>query len=79
MKKFYIGQRLQSRFIGDADSILIGEVVKRTAKTVTVKIDMWGTKTRRIGQDHDGHEMIFPLGQYSMAPVFRASRETESC
>jgi hypothetical protein len=70
--KFYKGQKLAARFIGDRDAILHGEVISRTPKTVTVKI---GADVRRHSiKVHDGTELIYPLGKYSMAPIFRAER-----
>lgn len=71
--KFEIGQSYMTRFASDYDSILRGTVVKRTAKFVTLNVEGFGEK--RVGiREWDGDEVCSPLGRYSMAPVFRASR-----
>ena len=72
MNKFYEGQELSTRSIGDHDCIFTGTVIKRTAKRVTLMTDMYGIKTVGISIDMDGHEMCFPYGRYSMAATFRA-------
>ena len=72
VKQFTAGQKLQARSIGDSNTIFEGEVVKRTAKTVTVKTRMKGVQSYRVKVDGDGNEFIFPFGQYSMAPIFKA-------
>ena len=70
--KFYVGQKLATRFIGDYDLILRGVVVSRTPKFVTVKIEN-DREPKRCGVSvWDDTEIIFPEGRYSMAPVFRA-------
>lgn len=72
MKKFTQGQKLSSRSICDSECIFTGTVVKRTAKTATIKTSMSGEKRCKIHIDTDGNEFVYPHGQYSMAPVFRA-------
>lgn len=72
MKTFTTGQQLSTRSACDHDCIFTGEIVKRTAKTVHVKTAMSGTVKRKIQIDSEGNEYIFPEGQYSMAPIFRA-------
>lgn len=72
--KFYVGQKLATRSIGDHDVIYRGTVVSRTPKFVTVKID-GDRELKRCGVKlYDGSEYIFPFGRYSMAPVFRAEK-----
>lgn len=71
--KFRVGQTLASRSLCDHDCIFRGEVLKRTAKTVTVRT-MDGEKRCKI-HDWDGVEVIYPFGRYSMATIFRADRE----
>lgn len=71
MKKFTAGQTLESRSICDHNCIFTGTVIKRTAKTVTINTRMKGEKRCKIHTNDEG-EFIFPFGQYSMAPVFRA-------
>ena len=70
MKKFTAGQQLETRSACDHNCIFTAEVVKRTAKFVTIKVR---GELKRCGvTEHDGAEMIFPFGRYSMAPIFRA-------
>ena len=75
MRKFEEGKTYHGTFVGDSDSTFFCGVVKRSAKTVTLKTDGHKeTKTRRIKIDDNGNEFVFPFGQYSMSPVLRASR-----
>lgn len=73
MKKFEVGRKYQTRSIGDHDCIFEIMVTSRTQKTVSY---LYNGKQRRssIKVDADG-EWIRP-DNYSMAPVFRAHRET---
>lgn len=71
MNTFAQGQQLAQRSICNHDCIFTGEVIKRTAKTVTIKT-MGDTKRCKIHIDQDGGEYCFPRDQYSMAPIFRA-------
>ena len=70
MKNFKIGQALKARSVCDHNCIFSGAVVKRTAKTVTI-ITRGEEKRCKIHSNGEG-EYIFPLGRYSMAPIFRA-------
>lgn len=72
MKTFKQGQHLTVKSICDSNCIFEGHVLKRTAKTVTIKTDIYGVKRCKIHNDTDGFEFIFPHGQFSMAPIFRA-------
>ena len=72
MKTFKAGQELSTRSICDHECIFTGEVISRTKKTVTIYTRMHGTERKKIFLDIDGHEMVYPFGQYSMAPTFRA-------
>lgn len=71
MNEFKIGQKLSSRSICDSNCKFEGEVLKRTAKTVTIKTPMRGEARCKIHMNTAG-EFIFPYGRYSMAPVFQA-------
>jgi hypothetical protein len=72
LHKFYVGQKLATRFIGDHDLILRGEVVSRTPKFVTVKVE-GERELKRCGvYVFEDTECIRPLGRYSMAPIFMA-------
>ena len=76
MTKFAQGQKLSTRSICNHDCIFRGEVLKRTAKTVT--IDVRGEAKRcKVHLDDDGTEFIFPFGRYSMAAIFRAGRQVD--
>ena len=72
MRKFTSGQKLSSRSICDHNCIYEGEVINRTAKTVTISTRMYGVNRVKIHIDTDGNEMIFPFGKSSMAAIFRA-------
>lgn len=71
MNQFTVGQELSRAASCNSDCIFEGTILKRTAKTVTVK-SMGETKRCKIHADSEGNEYIFPYGQYSMAPTFRA-------
>ena len=72
--KFYVGQKLATRSIGDHEVIYRGTVVSRTPKFVTVKID-GDRELKRCGVSVFGNsEVIYPLGKFSMAPTFRAEK-----
>lgn len=70
---FTAGQQLKARSICDHDCIFEGEVVSRTAKTATIRIN-GEAKRCKIHVDDDGVEFVYPLGRYSMAPVFSAAQ-----
>jgi len=71
MNQFTANQEVSTRSSCNSDCIFEGTILKRTAKTVTVK-SMGDTKRCKIHMEDDGSEYIFPYGQYSMAPIFRA-------
>jgi hypothetical protein len=71
MNTFTKNQTLEARSICDHNCIFTGIVIKRTAKTVTVKTDMEGIKRCKVHNIGEG-EFIYPFGRYSMAPIFRA-------
>lgn len=70
--KFTAGQTLTARSVCDYDCIWTATVTKRTAKRITLKLDGNGSVTVGILTGSDGNEFCFPLGRYSMAPIFRA-------
>lgn len=77
MKKFEVGKVYYTRFIGDSDSKLQFEILKRTAKRVTIQnmFDKSETVTVGVKPNYDGSaETCFPLGRYSMAPMLDAGR-----
>lgn len=72
MSVFEIGKKYYDTSACDHNCVFVVEIVKRTAKTVTFRRD--GQERRaKIYTDCDV-EYIIPE-RYSMAPVFRASRE----
>lgn len=71
MNTFKQDQELSTASIGNSDCIFTGIILKRTAKTVTVKTDMEGVKRCKIHTNDEG-EFIFPYVRYSMCPTFRA-------
>ena len=71
MSIFKINQQLTCRAIGDHNIVYTANVIKRTAKTVTIK-DKYSAEKRCKIHTTDGGEFIFPDGRYSMCPVFRA-------
>ena len=76
-KAFKEGEKVATRSICNHDSIFRGEVIKRTPKMVTISMyDGREMKRCKIYEDDEG-EYIFPTGQYSMAPIFRAGQNIE--
>lgn len=72
MKTIKSGDKLTARSIGDWNCVYVAEILGRKGKFVTVKAD--GREKRvMVRTDHEGNEFIFALGQYSMAPVFKAA------
>jgi hypothetical protein len=71
LKTIAAGQTLTARSIGDYECIFSCEVVKRSNTFATVKI---GKEEKRCKiHVYDGYEYIYALGQYSMAPMFKAN------
>ena len=76
MKQFEIGQTYTMRSACMSDCIWSYTVTARTAQTVTIT-DGKEIKRCRISKpvsQYRGAESIFPLGQYSMAPILSADR-----
>ena len=73
MIKFKQGQELSSRSICDYNCIYTSTVLNRTAKTVTINVR--GENKRCKVHEYEGVEFIYPLGKYSMCPVFKADKE----
>jgi len=73
MKTFETGNTYKMRWIGDADLVTEIKVVKRTATRITIRdIDTEELKSCKI-RFYQNSEYILPTGQYSMAPVLRAT------
>ena len=60
-------------FVCDASSYVEIEVIKRTAKTVTIK-DQFGEVSRKKIFVWNGVECINPCGSYSMNPICTAEK-----
>jgi hypothetical protein len=76
MKKFEIGQTYTMRSACMHDCIWSYTVTARTAQTVTITDGKEVKRCRiskQVSQYRDA-ESIFPLGQYSMAPILSADR-----
>lgn len=71
LRRFTVGQALETRSACDHDCVYEGTVVSRSEKMV--QIDLKDRKVRvKIHTDEDGNEFCYPHGRYSMAPVFNA-------
>ena len=75
MFTFEIGKKYFDTSACDHNCVFVIEITKRTAKTVTFLRD--GKERRAKIHTDDQGEYIIPE-RYSMAPVFRASREYEA-
>jgi hypothetical protein len=65
--QFEVGQTYSCRSICDYNCIWSFEVIKRTAKFISIKGS--DNKVSRVGvKTWDGVERAYPLGQFSMAP-----------
>ena len=74
MKKFEIGGTYSMRSICDHNCIWTYTVTARTEQTVTIT-DGKKTQKCRISKkisEYRGAETVYPLGQYSMAPMLTA-------
>jgi len=70
--KFEINKTYTAKSICDLSCIFEAIVIKRTQKTVTVKI-LGTVKTKKVFINSDGNECAFFAGKYSMAPLFKAN------
>jgi len=70
--KFFVGQEVESRFIGNSSVKLQGKITKLTKCFAWVNVSGQGVKRCKIKM-YDGVEYILPLGDYSMAPRFKAT------
>ena len=74
MKKFEVGKEYSMKSVCDQNCVWTYTVTARTAQTVTIT-DGRKVQKCRINQKVSGYrgaESIFPLGQYSMAPILTA-------
>ena len=73
MIQFKTNTTYQARSACDHECIFEMEVIKRTAKTVTIKTRMDGIQRKKIFIGNDVE--YIRDGNYSMAPIFRADKE----
>lgn len=73
MTKFEIGRTYTMKSPCNQDCVWTYEVIKRTAKTITITNGKSEIRCR-ISKSSEmlGTETVYPLGQYSMAPTLRA-------
>lgn len=69
LKIIIMSKTLTARSVCDYDCIFKVELIKRTAKTATIKYH--GVPRRCKIHVRDGEEFIYALGTYSMAPIFK--------
>lgn len=72
MKKFEPGKTYSAPSLCDSQCIFSFEILKRTAKTVTINAH-GKVVTRRIFSDYYSHEAFRPFGNHSMAVVISAN------
>ena len=73
MHKFEVGSSYAFSFAGDSSATHAFEVLKRSAKFVTIKGA--SGKELRVGvYEYDGAERCHPLGKYSLCPTLSADR-----
>ena len=70
--KFFKGQSLKARFIGDSNSFIYAKVIRRTTNNIWINLDSEGVKRCKV-YIYDNVEYILPLDKYSMAPRFKAA------
>ena len=72
MKKFEVGKTYKMRSVGDYNCIWYYNIIKRTAKTVTIQqVDKKAIGIYHI-KEYNDTEYIMPLGRFSMSPSLRA-------
>lgn len=74
MRKFEVGKEYKMRSICDHGCIWSYTVTARTAQTITVTDGKKTLKLRVIKKvsEYREAETVYPLGQYSMAPMLSA-------
>ena len=72
MKTFEIGKTYIMRSPCDHECVWSYKVTKRTNCTITI-VDEYGKEKKcRVG-NYKNIEYVYPLGNYSMCPILRAS------
>jgi hypothetical protein len=75
MNKFETGKTYYAHSIGDHDCIYKFEILRRTEKSVWIKV--YGEVTRRSIVVYGGNESFYPHGKYSMAAIISADRPVD--
>ena len=76
LHKFYRGQIVSTRSIGDHDIVYSAKIISRTPSMVTFDAGD-GVKKAKIHRRED-YEYFYPFGRYSMAPTFRSTDKPKS-
>lgn len=74
--QFQVGKTYWTRSICDYDTIFSYKIMSRTAKTVTFA-DRGGETKRRNIFVYDGAEQFRPHGNYSMAAIISADKDSD--
>lgn len=77
MKKFEIGKTYTMNSVCNHEAVWYFTVKARTAQTITFTSDGNETIRCRISKkfsEYRNAETVFPLGQYSMAPILSADK-----
>jgi hypothetical protein len=72
--KFEVGKTYATRSICDSECVFSFTILGRTAKTVTTEVH--GKVVRRGLSLWNGVEMFRPFGNYSMAAIITAEKES---
>ena len=74
MSKFEIGKQYTMRSICNHEAVWSYTVIARTAQTITITDGKNTLKLRVIKKlsEYRNAESVYPLGQYSMAPILSA-------
>ena len=74
MSKFEIGKVYKMKSVCNHDAVWSYTVIARTAQTITITDGKETLKLRVIKKvsEYRNAETVFPLGQYSMAPMLSA-------
>lgn len=74
MRKFEVGKQYKMKSVCDSNCIWSYTVTARTAQTITLTDGDKTFKLRIIKKtsEYRGAETVYPLGQYSMAPMLSA-------
>ena len=75
IKRFEINKEYFTRSACDHECIFNTTILRRTAKTVTIKDALNKQPVRRKIHIYDNAEAIFHVGKFSMAPVINANSE----